>query len=98
MSVSLRITTLAAAALLAASLTGGTAALASVTAPHRITPDTITGTETGQGATLQKAVHQASAQMNDDYNGCVQPFKPCGRRPVRQRNLVGHPDRGLPGI
>jgi hypothetical protein len=64
MKLSRPVTALAAAALIASlSFASATPALASVT-----------GRETGTGATLAAAEAQASYQMIGDYYGCVRPY------------------------
>ena len=79
MSLSLRITTLAATVLItAATFAGGTVALASASAAprpqSRIALTTIQGRSTGFGATLAAAERDAKVEMLGNYYGCVAPF------------------------
>src|ERR1022692_4639724 len=75
-----RITALAATGLIAAaSLTGGTAALASsraVPRPHlaRITTYTFVARDEGEGATLAAAKNAATTDLISDYYGCERPY------------------------
>jgi hypothetical protein len=67
-----RISTLAATAVLAASLVGATSttAWAAPAVQGRVAPNTIVGYETGYGATLAAAEQSARHQMLGDYYGC----------------------------
>jgi hypothetical protein len=66
------------AALAAAFTLGGavtaSAAQAGAARPGIERPATITGTETGYGATLSAAQFNANQQMNGDYYGCRMPY------------------------